>query len=337
MNLARSNDRTGLLKAAGALLALAIVTTGCASVRDLRRSTSQEMSGTTYEREAEIDGHERRWQFYVPPAAGSDPRPLLIALHGGGGTGDYMESVGGFNALADQQGFVTAFPDALNRNWNDGRDSDFSPSHRDNIDDVGFLSKMIDSIAGETQIDMARVYATGISNGAMMSLRLACDLASRIAAVAPVAGSMPTDQMPRCRPSRPVSVLMINGTDDPLVPYDGGVVAPQFGERGTVEPVSDTIGFWRAANSCTQGPAVERLPDGPEDDGSSVVTFSWSGCADSAAVELYRIDGGGHTWPNGPQYLPVRRVGQTNRDFDATEHIWEFFTAHSMARIPQSV
>lgn len=333
MNVDKSRTRMTPAKVTGVLLILVVLTSGCAGLRDSRRSAAPPTNGATYERETDIDGHSRRWQFYVPPGAGAgaDPLPLLIALHGGGGRGDYMESVGGFNALADERVFITAFPDAVDRNWNDGRDSDFSRSHRDNIDDVGFISAMIDSISLETPIDPARIYVTGISNGGMMSLRLACDLADRIAAIAPVAASMPTDQLPRCRPARPISVMMINGTDDPLVPYQGGVVAPQFGERGTVEPVSDTIGFWRATDSCTRGPEVDRIPDGPQDDGSSVEIFSWSGCADSTAVELYRIDGGGHTWPSGPQYLPVFAVGETNRDFDATSEMWEFFEAHPIA------
>lgn len=296
MNVDHSRTRMTPVKVIAALLILAVLTSGCAGLSDSRRSAAPPTNGTTYERRAEIDGYSRRWQFYVPPGAGVDPLPLLIALHGGGGSGDYMESVGGFNALADERVFITAFPDAVDRNWNDGRDSDFSRPHRDNIDDIGFISAMIDSISVETPIDPARIYVTGISNGGMMSIRLACDLADRIAAIAPVAASMPTDQLPRCTPARPVSVMMINGTDDPLVPYDGGVVAPQFGERGTVEPVSDTIGFWRAVGSCTRGPEIDRIPDGPHDDGSSVEIFFWSGCADSTAVELYRIDGGGHTW-----------------------------------------
>lgn len=335
MNVDNSRIRMTPAKVAGVLLTLAVLTTGCAGLRDSRRSAAPPTDGTTYERQADIDGYSRRWQFYVPPGAepgaGAEPLPLLIALHGGGGSGDYMESVGGFNALADERGFITAFPDAVDRNWNDGRDSDFSRPHRDNIDDVGFISAMIDSIAAETPIDPERIFVTGISNGGMMSLRLACDLAGRIAAIAPVAASMPTDQLPRCRPERPISVMMINGTEDPLVPFDGGVVAAQFGERGAVEPVSDTIGFWIDADSCTRGPDAYRIPDGPEKDGSSVEVNSWSGCADSTAVELYRIDGGGHTWPSGPQYLPVFAVGETNRDFDATDEMWEFFAAHPIA------
>lgn len=328
MNVAKPHARIAPAKVAGVLLTLAVLTSGCAGLRDSRRSAAPPTDGTTYERQADIDGYSRRWRFYVPSGAGADPLPLLIALHGGGGSGDYMESVGGFNALADEQVFITAFPDAVDRNWNDGRDSDFSRSHRDNIDDVGFISTMIDSISAEALIDPARIYVTGISNGGMMSLRLACDLADRIAAIAPVAASMPTDQLTRCRPARPISVMMINGTDDPLVPYDGGVVAAQFGERGTVEPVWDTIDFWTEVDSCARRPEVSPIPDGPEKDGSSVVVSSWSGCADSTAVELYRIDGGGHTWPSGPQYLPVFAVGETNRDFDATGEMWDFFVAH---------
>ncbi len=273
-------------------------------------------------------GLERSYRIHVPSSHGKTGRsPLVIALHGGGGTGERMErlTLGGLNRLADRDGFVVVYPDGIEKHWNDGREKVRYRAHREKIDDVGFISALIDALGGRWNIDRTRVYVTGISNGAMMSNRLACELAGKIAAIAPVAGNMPLDLAPRCTPARPVPVLMISGTKDRMMPWEGGEA--RFGrlEFGRVLSVMETIGFWAAHNGCTPTPAVPWEPDKDSHDGARVRKVVHGECRDETEVVLYAIEDGGHTWPGGSQYLPEAIVGTTARDLDANEVVWEFF------------
>ncbi len=258
------------------------------------------------------------------------PAPLVIVLHGGGGTGAGMIKLTGFNAVADREGFVVVYPDGVERHWNDGRGVEWYRAHTQEIDDVGFISALIDELSRKLNIDASRVYATGISNGGMMSYRLGCELSDRIAAIAAVTASLAVDMVKEWSPSRPVPVLIIAGTADPLVPWGGGEI--RFGGRtfGTVVSVPDTVKFWVEKNGCMTTPVVRRLPDSDPDDGTSVRREAYSRCRGGAEVVLYVVEGGGHTWPGGLQYLPERTIGKTSREFNASEVIWQFFRTHSL-------
>jgi polyhydroxybutyrate depolymerase len=177
-----------------------------------------------------------------------------------------------------------------------------------------------------TPLDRTRIFAAGISNGGFMSFRLACDAADVFAAVAPVTATMPADLGPRCAPRAPVAVLVINGTADPLVPYEGGQVRAMFSLRGEIWSTDRTIAFWAKQNRCAAPPDVRALADRDIEDGSRVVDISHARCA-GPRVRLLRIEGGGHTWPGAAQYLPAAWIGPTNRDIDASEEIWRFFKA----------
>ena len=260
------------------------------------------------------------------PTGGVTPRmPLVLAFHGGGGTGAGMRGLTGFDARADRLRVIVAYPDGVRRRWNDGRRTIPSP-----VDDVGFVAQLIDTLSGRYGVDPARVYATGISNGGLFSERLACDLAPRIAAIAPVAANMPADIVPACAPARPVSVLQINGTADPLVPYSGGEIARPlgFGPGGTVLSTAESVAFWVRRDACSGRPEPTAVPPRTVPDGTRVTRFVYSGCAGGAAVALYAVDGGGHTWPNGPKFLPVARVGPVSRQLDASSTILDFFLRH---------
>ncbi len=204
-------------------------------------------------------------------------------------------------------------------------------AHRENIDDVGFLSALIDSMIKDYNINPKRVYVTGISNGAIMSYRLACELSYKITAIAPVDGNIPYLLLPACSPSRPVSVLAINNTDDPLVPFQGGEIYGRFHrlKLGKVLSVDESIGFWVNRNMCSITPVVDEVPDSDPRDGSTVTVKKYFNGIEGTEVILYAIDGGGHTWPGGFQYLPAGIIGKTCRDFDANEVIWSFFKKHS--------
>jgi polyhydroxybutyrate depolymerase len=284
----------------------------------------------------EFMGLERTFKIYVPVTNEKAVRlPLVIALHGRGGKGRSMILLTrkGFNKLADKDGFIMVYPDGIGKNWNDGRmDEEANDrAHLENIDDVGFISALIDFMIKNYRTDPGRVYVTGISNGAIMSYRLACALSDKITAIAPVDGSIPQMIYHECSPSVPVSVLAINNVDDPLVPYEGGEIYGHFHsvKLGEVLSADESVGFWVKRNRCSVTPVVVEEPDRDPGDGTRVTSKRYLNGNDGTEVILYTVDGGGHTWPGGIQYLPEWLIGKTSKDMNATEVIWAFFKRHS--------
>lgn len=270
-----------------------------------------------------VNGEARSYRLYVPANVAAHPSlPLILVLHGGGGAGVSMVGMtkGSFHTVADREGALIVYPDALNNNWNDGRDDFLSKSHTAQVDDVGFLRALVKDLGQRFPVDPARVYATGASNGGMMSIRLACDAADLFAAVAPVIGSMPVGLSETCKPARPIGVVMMNGTEDRLVPYDGGFVLQR---RGSVLGVEDTARRFAAANGCAALPTTEALPNRDIDDDTRATRITYSGCTAGGGMVLYRIDGGGHTWPMGAPYAP-RLAGRVSQEIDGTAVIWDF-------------
>lgn len=268
------------------------------------------------------DGIERIYLRYVPPAArrADEPVQLVVLLHGGGGAGGSMMRYTRFNRLASESGFVVIYPSGLNRHWNDGREP------YQGVDDVGFILKAIRQTIAETgQVDESRIFVAGMSNGGHMSQRLACEQAGLFAGVAVITAQFTPELIASCRPSRPLAVLYLNGTEDPLVPYDGGAIAPKWGSRGTATSTAETIAFWRHHNRCGEIPAVTQLPDLDTNDDTRVEQYDWPDCAPTAPLRLYRIVGGGHTWPGKRQYLPQTVIGRTSNDVDANSLIYDFF------------
>lgn len=278
-------------------------------------------------------GYERVYRVYAPAGLEAGRKyPLLLLLHGGGGNGKGMARLakGGFEALAGRHGAVLAYPDGVDGNWNDYRGDKSRKAQRENIDDVAFLGLMAGEIAKQYPVDPARVYAAGISNGAMMSYALACRAADRFAAIAPVAGAMPANLAADCKPARPVPVLIISGTEDRLVHWEGGQVTGPWGRKklGVTMSVERSRDFWLAANGCDAAKKSASRKDADPEDGTALERESYADCAAGSAVEFVKIAGGGHTWPGGLQYLPAAVIGRTSRELDATEEIWEFFMRH---------
>jgi polyhydroxybutyrate depolymerase len=275
------------------------------------------------------DGLERTYLLHVPPAYDAgQPLPLVLALHGGGGDGEDMISLTeGLNHLADQQGFLVAYPEGVEKHWNDGRAIENWRAHAEDIDDVGYLQALVEHIAQDYPVDRDRVYAMGISNGAQMSYRLACEAPETFAAIAAVASSMSGDLFAACAPASPVSALVMNGTDDPLVPWGGGTIRIGRQEFGEVISTAETVAFWVAADGCGAAPLRTELSDADPEDGTRVWLETYAGCASDSDVAFYTIQGGGHTWPGGLQYLPESIVGLTSRDVDANQAIWQFLAA----------
>lgn len=228
-------------------------------------------------------GIQRSYVLHLPPAV--PPAGLVINLHGAGMTGAQQAGLTNYDAIADQYGFAVVYPDGIDLSWADGRGA--SIPDRQGVDDVGFLSALINRLSGDLGIPPGRVFVTGMSAGAFMANRLACDRADLVSAVAPVAGTLGAT-VP-CAPSRPVSVLQMHGTGDEVVPFGGG---PMVGRGGPSEIVSaPTLAErWRQADGCP-GPFVIQAAAGP------VQRSDTAGCSGGTEVALIRIDGGGHVWP----------------------------------------
>ena len=264
---------------------------------------------------------DRHYLLHLPPSASAAKSiALVLVFHGGGGHARNMPRFTHFDRVADEQGFIVAYPDSYNKSWNDTRG--LSPA-----DDVAFIRALIDHLRQTHSVDSNRVYATGISNGGFFSQRLACDLTDKIAAVASVAATMPESLVSLCKPSRPISIMFMHGTDDPLVHIDGGAI---LRDRGRNVSLADAVSFWRDWDHTSKNPTSEDLPDSDPDDGTRVHCDVYSGGTQGTEVRVYTIKGGGHTWPSGSQYLPVFLVGRTSRDIDAADAIWSFFQKQTL-------
>lgn len=273
---------------------------------------------------------ERTYHIHLPPGFSKDkPAPLVFALHGGGGEGrrfDQGTTQGTLTAAADKRGVVLVFPEGIDNHWSDGRTGILK---KNTGDDVEFISRIIDTMVKNYGIDPRRVYATGISNGGFMSVRLAMDLSEKIAAVAPVTAQL-TKVLKDKTPKLPISIMIVNGTKDPLVPFAGGHIRLfRFGRsRGEVLSTVSTVEHFRRHNACDKTPEKSKLRDRDPDDGSNVEILKYSGGKEGTEVILVKVIGGGHTWPGGRQYLKPRLVGVVCRDINAGEMILDFFLRH---------
>ncbi len=268
--------------------------------------------------EISIGGITRNFLLYVPGSIDKDhPLPLVLVFHGGGGHAYNMPRFTGFDTLAQTRGFIIAYPDSVNGHWNDTRA--LSPA-----DDVGFVSALISEVERKYPVDPTRIYATGISNGGFFAQRLACDLSDQIAAVASVAATMPETLVPACHPAHPVSVMFIQGTNDPLVHMEGGNIARTHGRNISL---AHAVYFWLNHDEIKSKPESTDLPS-HDPNGTRVHRDIHAGGKQNSEVVVYTIRGAGHTWPGGPQYFPEILVGKVNHDLNATEVIWDFFAHH---------
>lgn len=275
---------------------------------------------------------ERFFSIYIPPDLPKDDKfPLVFVFHGGGGDGESIKKLTKFNRLAKKEKFIVIYPEAIGNNWNDGRENEASRSYLENIDDVAFIETLIDLCVTSYGVDEKRIFTTGLSNGAVFSHYLAAHLSEKIAAIASVAGGIADPFCQQFRLTEPVSLFVIQGTADPFAPFDGGEIPPELKlgiSRGKIISTLATIQLWIEQNEIKNDPIIGNLPDLDETDGCTVETYLWTGGKNETEIKFFKIDGGGHTWAGGEQFMPKSIFGNVCRDFDATKLIWEFFKQH---------
>ena len=274
-----------------------------------------------------FDGVARNFIVYLPSGYNNSGKmPLIFAIHGGSGTPEGMINIANFKTIADRDKVVLVYPEGVQKNWNDGRPT--APNQL-GINDVGFFNQMCDYMINNYSVDAKKIYATGISNGGFMSTRLGCELSNRIAAIAVNAATIEaTTIAPNCKPNRPVPALYIHGTTDPLVPFLGGQITAGGTAGGTVLSHFQAIDKWVTINGCNPTPTVTDLPD-IANDGTTIKQRVYSGGANGSEVVSYVVLNGGHTWPQGYQYLNEAIIGKTSQDMNACEVIWTFFKRFS--------
>lgn len=287
------------------------------------RNNQQHPNGQTYDKTMMIDGLLRTYRVFVPSTFNSQSQrfPLVIVLHGGQMTGSQMESMTGMSDLAEKEKFIVVYPTAIGKfkgklYWNDGRVPE--------VDDVSFISQLIDTLSKDFRIDPRRVYATGYSNGASMTNRLGMELSDKIAAIAPVAGTVGVRVEKKWISSLPMATLYFHGTADPFAYYTGGSAGTY---RGSALSADDFIKKSASRNGCQKGPQEENLPD-RDGDGQRVTRIEYSDCENNANVEFYRIEEGGHTWPGRVRAQSEKIFGRTTSDIQANEAMWSFFQKH---------
>lgn len=286
------------------------------------------------------DGYNGTWscnrtfEYYVPSSYdGSEDVPLLFSFHGLGSTGDEQRDLTKFDVLAEQEGFIAVFPDATNLpregnpcsetlppltgaeiQWNLGAGS---LQYCAGVDDVGFVSDMVDWFEDNYEIDASQIYSTGMSDGALFSYLLAFNLTGTFAAIAPVCGPMPWGfDTPA---TAPITVILEMGTTDPILSYDG------YGGLGgnVTYSIDETIAYWCEVDGISSAP-VETVWTSTLSDPTVVHRYVYSGGTNGTQVVLFKVVGGGHTWPGGPQYMSEAAVGKVTTHIDGSAQIWRY-------------
>jgi len=277
------------------------------SVAGLRKPSGPP-SPATLQKTIDLDGGSRTYLVHLPPGYdGRAPLPLVLVLHGATESPESVEHLSAMSAKADQEKFIAVYPRGTGQlpTWNAGNCCGYAQQNR--VDDVAFLRTLIEKLEQDYAIDPKRIFATGISNGAMMSYRLACELSDKIAAIAPVEGA----QNVPCRPQARVSIIVFHGTADHLVPFEGGSTPFQLGPKRSDTSVAEAVSFWVKQDSCAASPERENT--------SQLHLTRYMDCKDGHAVELYAIQGGHHMWPG----VPI-----SGNSVPATDLMWSFFASH---------
>ena len=274
----------------------------------------------------EYAGLDRSYLLHLPNPLPNNPLPLVVVLHGGGGSAESAAKMTGFDAEADKEGFIVVYPEGTDRGhpflslfgkpgfltWNAGSCCGYAQEN--NIDDVGFIRAVVAQVIKDNAADPKRVYATGISNGGMMAYRMACEASDVFAAIAPVSA---VQEVQDCKPSQAVSVFHIHGAEDQNVPIGGGV-GKKAHEKELRAPVQESIDFWVKRDGCSVTVRSQE-PD--------VDMVNYGGCDAGSEVSYFVIQDGEHAWPGGQQIAAF--LDKPSKALDATFEIWKFFSTHS--------
>jgi polyhydroxybutyrate depolymerase len=269
----------------------------------------------------QVDGYQRTYLLNLPPDYNNNtPLPLVIALHGTAGSALQMERDYKLTTKSNNAGFIVVYPEGVPSNgrlgvrtWNAGSCCDFAMEQ--NINDVKFIRQLIEKVAVTYKIDPKKIYATGMSNGAMMVYRLGCELSDRLAAIAPVSGTLMTTQA--CTPGRAVPVMHIHSVQDTKIPYAGGYGLANY----YFHPVDSALHVWATIDGCNPEPLV--ITNAP-----LYTHTQYVDCRNNTTVQLYLTKDGGHSWPGGLQARPA--ADEPSAAFDATDLIWGFFQQNTL-------
>ncbi len=277
----------------------------------------------------EHQGYERKYTVHLPQGfTGTSSIPAVIMLHGGGGTMQNAQGFTEFNRFSNDKGFVAVYPQGYAEvqngyAWADGRGT---AADQAGIDDIGFIEKLLDVLENDYAADPESLYVCGFSNGGFMTQTLACRANERFAAMASLGSTMDTVLFPDCNPGRAIPMLLLLGTKDPFVPYNGGEMIGS----GNVNPIvhmDSLTHFWKTNNGCHTAKPANSLPEITPNDPTSVTVFEYTDCdCDNSEVKLYKIEEGGHTWPGVPNPVYELIAGPTNRDIHASQELWNFFS-----------
>lgn len=304
------------------LLLISLVTLTCVACRKETATPPDTGVAGTYADSITIDGHVREFIVSLPEGWNNMTLPLVFALHGGAGTADGMETLTGFRAVAMREKFILVYPQGIEKSWNDGRATE---ANQLGIDDVKFFSNMINHLSSKYKVNAKMIFCTGISNGGFMTSTLAFKL-NAFAACAVDAASIDSVVITGPSPS-PVSMMLLHGTTDPIVPFIGGTVTIGNAQEGLFVSHARAVQKWVQVNQCTPSPAITNIPDNAHD-GTTIIESAFTNGKNNTVVTSYVINNGGHTWPGGYQYLPELVIGKTTHNLDATELIWRFFKSH---------
>ncbi len=293
---------------------------------------------TRSKQEELIVGNEKRdFLLHVPRSYRDGAAvPLLIVLHGGGGSAGDMQKLTRFNNLSAEAGFIVVYPEGEKNLWNDGRMAD--NLIRKGADDVQFIAQLVATLSSAYVIDQSRIYAVGFSNGGAMAFRLACQLPGLFAGIATVSASFPRYLANHCEPLTPLSVMMMHGTYDQTIPWEGGDSSTKSSQFGLFIPVEQTAKFWARSGGCAERPTRTRMKDLDMKAGYFVDELRFGSCKPNTEVLLYAIVGGGHGWPTqvtGPitDLLIGRALGKSLKELDASRLVWNFLS--KQRRVPE--
>lgn len=281
-------------------------------------------------KEFEFGGQTRSYVLHIPPNA-DGPLPLVINMHGGGGNAEQHQRYTKMDQLANREKFIVVYPNGTGPfrrrilTWN--ADTCCGAAATNKIDDVGFLSALIDEVAKQTPVNLKKVYATGFSNGAMMAHRLAAETTGKLAAIAAVEGA---PVLTTFKPTQPISVMMIHSVTDPRALYEGGQ-GPEFpgtNHRSTHESVEKLLSDWVKANGCSTPTIAPKKTE--RESRHTAEKSTYAGCQGGTTVVLWKLNGPGHVWPGAGRPPLERFVGERTDVIDANKEIWEFFKQHAL-------